>query len=239
LRIIHPTLDFSETKYSEKDKEGKVKFVCPEHGVKYMKYWSLRRGEGCYECSMKETGLSRRLTNEEIIKRVKEIYGDDAYTFEKLDSKNRVDYYKVIITCKEHGDFSVNLSNLLTGKSGCPVCGESVLERETRTFLINNSVNFEAQKKFDWLGKQSLDFYLPDYNVAIECQGGQHFECNSYFGGEEGFLYQTERDERKRRLCCENNVKIVYYMKKKFVKNDNDFSNLTRMLSYIKNNAQI
>ena len=238
LSHLHPTLDFSETKYSERDKYGNIKVICPEHGTKYMRYWNLLNGEGCYECSMKKNGLDSRLSNEEIIKRAKEIYGKDTYTFDKLDNQNRREDKKVIITCPKHGDFFVNLSNFISGKSGCPVCNERKLEREVRLFLTENNINFEFQKHFDWLGKQSLDFYLPDYNIGIECQGIQHFEPKEYFGDEEGFKVQFERDNRKKQLCDINNVNLIYYMRNKFVKNNNDFFNLTKMLLYIKNNAQ-
>ena len=42
-------------------------------------------------------------------------------------------------------------------------------------FLKENNIEFETQKRFKWLGGKSLDFYLPKYNIAIECQGLQHF----------------------------------------------------------------
>ena len=94
---------------------------------------------------------------------------------------------------------------------GCPSCKESKLEREIRLFLKDNNINFEYQKRFDWLGLQSLDFYLPEYNVAIECQGIQHFEPIDFFGGKKALKETLERDERKLQLCNENNVKLLYY----------------------------
>ena len=57
----------------------------------------------------------------------------------------------------------------------------------------------------------SLDFYLPDYNTAIECQGIQHFNCVSFFGGA-SFLEETKRrDNKKRILCKENGINLLYY----------------------------
>ena len=52
-------------------------------------------------------------------------------------------------------------------------------------------------------GYQHLDFYLPQYNVAIECQGEQHFRASPH-----SFFY--ERDERKNKLCLEHNIPILY-----------------------------
>lgn len=59
----------------------------------------------------------------------------------------------------------------------------------------------------------SLDFYLPEYNVAIECQGRQHFESIDFFGGEKGLKETIERDKIKKELCEKNNIKLLYYSK--------------------------
>lgn len=61
----------------------------------------------------------------------------------------------------------------------------------------------------DWLGLQSLDIYIPDLRIGIEYQGEQHYRVVDFFGGEEGFQKRQELDERKRKLCIENNVKLI------------------------------
>ena len=66
--------------------------------------------------------------------------------------------------------------------------------------------NTEYQKQFGWLGRQSLDIYIPEINTAIEYQGIQHFEAVDFFGGQEAFENTQERDDRKRKLCQENGV---------------------------------
>ena len=51
------------------------------------------------------------------------------------------------------------------------------------SFLQMNEIIYIEQKKFkDWLGAQSLDFYLPEYNIAIECQGLQHYKPVDFAG---------------------------------------------------------
>ena len=62
-----------------------------------------------------------------------------------------------------------------------------------------------------WLGKQRLDFFIPALSLAIEYQGEQHFRPVERFGGEKGFREAQLRDRRKRHLCKENGVKLVYF----------------------------
>lgn len=76
-------------------------------------------------------------------------------------------------------------------------------------------IKYEFQKKFKWLKDKtslSLDFYLPDYNIAIECQGKQHFVINEYFGGKERFESDVNRDKLKYKLCNDNNIKLIYFV---------------------------
>lgn len=46
-------------------------------------------------------------------------------------------------------------------------------------------------------GNMSYDIYICGMKIAIEYQGKQHFEPVDYFGGEENFIKQKERDELK------------------------------------------
>lgn len=90
---------------------------------------------------------------------------------------------------------------------------------------------------------QSLDFYLPEYNIAIECQGVQHFEPREAFGGEENFKLTQERDLRKKQLCQENGVKLIYFLDKKFTihmkEDDIYFSKLNELIDYILSQEKI
>ena len=55
-----------------------------------------------------------------------------------------------------------------------------------------------------------MDFYIPSYNIAIECQGLQHYYPVKQWGGDSGLLIIKERDRIKRKLCTEHNIKIYY-----------------------------
>lgn len=65
------------------------------------------------------------------------------------------------------------------------------------------------------LRQQHLDFYIPEYNFAIECQGEQHYKPVDFANkGEEWAKMKFEQiknnDKRKSILCKENNVKLYY-----------------------------
>lgn len=92
-------------------------------------------------------------------------------------------------------------------------------------------------------GKKSLDFYLPEYNVAIEYQGSQHFVPIGYFGGKEHLKQQIERDKAKYQLCKDNNIDIFYIVKKEdynktqeldIYSKENTFSSIDECVNVIK-----
>ncbi len=66
------------------------------------------------------------------------------------------------------------------------------------------------QYRADWLGKQSIDLYIPSKRVGIEIQGKQHYEPVNHFGGEPQFKKQKELDYKKAKLCKQNNIKLYY-----------------------------
>ena len=63
-----------------------------------------------------------------------------------------------------------------------------------------------------WLGKQHIDIFLPEYNIAVEYQGAQHFEAIEYFGGDKGFQDTVKRDKKKQRLCEQNDCELIYVL---------------------------
>jgi hypothetical protein len=96
---------------------------------------------------------------------------------------------------------------------GCPYCQNSILEEKVARELEKNNLDYIwhcKKEKLSWLGKQSLDFYLPKQNIAIECQGIQHFKPIEFFGGKKTFEYRKKLDENKLKLCNENNIDLFY-----------------------------
>ena len=82
---------------------------------------------------------------------------------------------------------------------------------ELALFLAIRDVFPDAlyQMRPAWLGRQSLDVFVPSLACGVEFQGVQHFQPVEFFGGEEAFAQRLELDEQKRRLCEENGVRLV------------------------------
>lgn len=201
--------DYSFVDYVANNK--KVKIICSTHGEFQQTPSAHLLGCGCPKCGKDNSSelLSRKfaLGNEDFILKAKEKH-KGLYSYDKTVYTNM--FTNVIITCPIHGDFSQLPHNHLKGY-GCPKCRQSKLEKEVENMLSESNIEFEQQKKFEWLGRQSLDFYLPFLKVAIECQGEQHFKPINHFGGIEKFNYTIILDKQKQKLCNENGVKLLYY----------------------------
>jgi len=58
------------------------------------------------------------------------------------------------------------------------------------------------------LSRQHFDIWLPNWKIAIEYHGKQHFEPVEFFGGKEAFEKTVERDKKKIGLAMQNGVKL-------------------------------
>lgn len=84
-------------------------------------------------------------------------------------------------------------------------------EQDLYCLVKNKFNNAIYQYKADWLGKQSLDIYIPEIKTAIEYQGIQHYQPVDFFCGELGYEIVKERDEIKINKCKSQGVKLVYW----------------------------
>ena len=195
--------DYSKVNYINSN--TKVCIICPEHGEFWQFPSSHLQGHGCPKC-----GGVFHYTTQQWVDKVNEIH-NNRYDYSKVNYVNSKT--KVCIICPMHGEFWQTPNDHLLNH-GCPMCRQSMLENNMAINLTNNNITFEREKTFDWLiykDKLYIDFYLPDYNIAIECQGKQHFKPVDAFGGAKAFHECQKRDLVKKELCEKNNVKIFYF----------------------------
>lgn len=87
---------------------------------------------------------------------------------------------------------------------------KSYLENDVLMMLKCNGIEYQREKMFPWMGKKRLDFFLPGKNIAIECQGVQHFY--PYGSDDRDFEARKQRDTDKYNECASNGVQVLYYM---------------------------
>jgi len=105
--------------------------------------------------------------------------------------------------------------------TNCPICNESKLEKRTRNTLEKYKVKYERQKRFDGckdIIALPFDFYLPDYNILIECQGIQHFATDhkiskkfakSTMFSPNDLLKLKLHDEIKLLFCIDRQIRFI------------------------------
>lgn len=228
-KLIHDDkYDYSKVEYI--NSHIKVCIKCAKHGDFWQLPYHHLNGCGCIKCGY--DNVRDRLCDSvnKFIKKAKQLH-EVKYDYSKVNYKNN--RTKVCIICPQHGEFWQTPNNHLNGH-GCEKCSSSHMEDEIRKFLKNNNINFEEQKRFKWLGKQRFDFFLKDYNIAIECQGIQHFAPSEFFGVDE-FEKVKLRDENKKLLSKENQIEILYYANYNFDFPYNVYTSKERMLNFILN----
>lgn len=103
--------------------------------------------------------------------------------------------------------------NAIRKNRGLPMVGEGWVSETKIYYLIKkhfgNQTSILHHGRPKWLGRQHFDIYLPEYNLAIEFQGEQHYQPIDFFGGKESFEKNKVRDERKKVLAKENNCHLI------------------------------
>ena len=145
---------------------------------------------------------------------------------------------KVINGCKVHGDIYIDwtLFNNRTRDTRkdytilCPICNpiksqETTIETQIKHILEKYNIKFVQHDRIQ-IKPYELDFYIPEYNIAIECNGSY------WHSGYDNML----KHNLKLKLCSEQNIKLIYYWSYQIYNNIHDVEiDLCNQLN-IKNN---
>lgn len=91
-------------------------------------------------------------------------------------------------------------------------------EIKIEEILRDNGLNFKMEYSFPGLNSPNgrplrFDFVIfdDDGNVdfIIEYQGKQHYEASSKFGGKKGLYQQQFNDNKKRRFCALQDIRLI------------------------------
>ncbi|MBR2786758.1 MAG: hypothetical protein IKD76_04615 [Clostridia bacterium] len=84
---------------------------------------------------------------------------------------------------------------------------ESLLYHQIKSAFPKTVVEQHSRPNF--LGMQHYDVYIPEYKIALEFQGDQHFTPIEVFGGEDALARRKALDEKKREISAKNGVKQI------------------------------
>lgn len=118
---------------------------------------------------------------------------------------------------------------------GMPMVGAGWLSETTLYLKVKEQFSETAvlqHARPNFLGKQHYDIWIPNWKVAVEFHGDQHFRPVDFFGGVAAFEKNLERDERKIKLSAENGVKLLV------VKEGYDIDELFSLIEVEKNNFE-
>lgn len=229
IRKYKPLFDFSRSIW--RGESVPIKIICKKHNkLFHQTVKSLFKGEIlCPECR-KELGLPpipKKCKDWKILLgEFRKVHGD-RFEYPNLEEEYTHTHVNIKIKCNVCGHlFEQQPHDHLIKEQGCPKCNYSKLERKIELFLIREGYKYiplvrkSTDKKFEFLERQSYDFFLPDYNIAIECQGKQHF-IPTAFGGkspEEHLEYVINLDKIKIQKSKEHKIKLIHVVDEKVKK---------------------
>lgn len=126
-------------------------------------------------------------------------------------------YNTIICKCNCGENFETCWSSIKSGKIRCQNCSSKMsnIENKIVMWLNDRNIKYITQYTFENCKvKRNLrfDFYLPEYNEIIECDGIQHFEpvIFSYdLDAEKQFIKTKRYDKIKTNYCRENKIKLL------------------------------
>lgn len=115
----------------------------------------------------KSKDKNNKFTTEFFVRKSKEIFGEDTYSYEKTVCNGACD--DVIITCKKHGDFVKKATAHIHQKQGCPMCSRG----------INNTAEYilKAREVHGWRYDYSKTKFVDmDTKITVICPKHGEFE---------------------------------------------------------------
>ena len=155
--------DYSKTFITSMVKNTTI--TCPIHGDFETRAANHLLGVGCSECSG-----NKKFTTESFIKKAHLVHGD-RYDYSKVNYVGAKT--KVVIICKEHGEFEQEPTNHLMG-SGCIKCAgihkSNTVEFVTRAKLVHGN-------KYDY---SKVNYSTTNEKVSIICSTHGEFKQTPY-----------------------------------------------------------
>jgi len=159
-KLVHgDRYDYSKVDYSKS--KANIIITCKIHGDFLQTPNNHLRGANCNKCASQILANKKKSPLKEFIKRCNKIHGDK-YDYSKVDYKNA--NTKIIIICKEHGEFYKTPSKHTNSKQGCAKCSGYYIPT-TDEFI--EKARLVHGDKYDY---SKVDYKYSDENVIITCK---------------------------------------------------------------------
>ena len=206
-KLQNDNLDFSKFVY--KGMHTKCTVICKLHGAFEATPNNLLLGKGCKQCGIEKRAEKMKKSHHQYVSDCEKVHGTGSFIYlTKYNGYSNPITYK----CTKCGKNTTTIAGKHLEGVGCHFCHLTHLEREITVFLTDLQIGFINNFR---IGRKHLDFFLPNFNVGIECQGIQHFEHVSFFNndktGTNSLDNNIKRDIEKYNYCKEHKIKLLYF----------------------------
>lgn len=174
----------------------KLKVRCPNNHKWEVAWGKFQSGRRCPYCSGK-------FINHQVAKEFIENCG-----YKILEGIVNIGTDRIKLSCPHNHVYETTFNNFKSGRR-CPQCNQSKGENAIINILAKYDIKNNPQHIFDdckFYRVLPFDFYLPNYNIAIEYDGEFHY--NMLMGFDE-FVNGKIRDTIKTNYCKENNIQLI------------------------------
>ena len=204
-KIHEGRYDYSKVEYVSS--KTKVEVICKQHGIFYQTPSNHLLGKGCNECAKLSTASKIIKNKSTVFEDRANLVHDNKYDYSLADYKKASKKVKII--CPEHGEFLQTPNGHLCG-SGCQKCQfkNTSIEQFIENILIKYKIEF-AKNDRTVIKPRELDFYLPNHDIAIECNG---IYWHSELAGKDKNYHLN-----KTNFCKVKNIKLIHVFQNEIV----------------------
>jgi very-short-patch-repair endonuclease len=160
--------EYSNVEYTGID--NKIIIICKEHGeFEQSPDCHINRQNGCGKCGVIKRAKNKMISPDEIIKKAKDTHGNK-YDYSKVEYHGI--YNKIIIICKEHGEFEQSANSHIRG-SGCTECVRNI-------WTTDKFIEKSKEKHGDKYDYSKVEYSGCDTNVIILCKKHNAFNQTPY-----------------------------------------------------------
>lgn len=129
-------------------------------------------------------------------------------------AKDTDEYIKIAQELDDNGDADTLINDYVRAEFGYRGIGEHWINETTLKHIVKElfpNLEVIAHYRPSWLDGLELDIYVPEIKLAFEYQGIQHFQAVKHWGGKEKLKIQQEHDKRKKQICDNLGVTLIYF----------------------------